>query len=401
MTGGEMAFTPLKSKRLPAVKSKRPDQRRTARCEISRGLILTLALATASTLSAAPEAPWRLRLSVATITATHPDLETLFRFPWITGSSCGPTARCNIWQVTWRINTWLQATALNQLPVQDRTLFEKVWPAPGDSHGITSLDYAVLANTAAFVSLTLQGKHSGGYPTPFTWAYSFDSATGLPLTLEDLFSSEGRQALNQDVRRQWKPMLMAALANETTDFLNDDEKASRRDYYSQCLEAILNDESAADTMVLEAGRLTLTRDCPFPRVARALNDLGQLSVSYSGETLKPWLNDYGHCLFEHEPDSFCPLPQRTSPHPGAYRGRVHQGEMISLIIGMGPDADQAAYSISDNRSLRPLEGRLTTPLELIGPDGQGRFLLEPDHNGTLRGSWKNPRGVTRPVHFSN
>ncbi len=60
------------------------------------GAFVLAALSVVSaTMQAQPPSPWPTRLSVAAITATPPDLETTFRFPWITDSSCGPTARCN------------------------------------------------------------------------------------------------------------------------------------------------------------------------------------------------------------------------------------------------------------------------------------------------------------------
>ncbi|MCU5781971.1 hypothetical protein MA04_01271 [Alcanivorax balearicus MACL04] len=362
-------------------------------------LVLAVMSAVSTTAQAQPPSPWPTRLSVAAIAATHPDLETTFRFPWITGSSCGPTARCNIGWIAWRINAWLQASALGQLPVDGRTAFERVWTSSGKPHGFTSLDFTVLAHTRAFLSLTVHGTQLNGYPSSFSHAYSFDTATGHPLSLQDLFTKQGLASLNQDVRRQWRPRLEAALKNETGASRDSDEMQSRQEYYTQCLEALLNDQTVADTMILEAAQLTLTRDCPFPRVAQALNDLGRLSARYSRDALQPWLNDYGRCLFERKSLSSCSLPRGRHPHPGIYRARADHGDLVTLVLGRSSDVDQSFYAESQAGPLHPLETTQDKSLKLTRPDGKAQFLLEVDQQGNLEGIWRRA-DVTFPVHFS-
>ncbi|KAF1070720.1 MAG: hypothetical protein GAK45_00718 [Pseudomonas citronellolis] len=280
-------------------------------------LLLPALLALAGSASAA--------LSIETISATSQD-GTQYRFPKVAGDSAAAS----------NINTWLQAVELHKLPGRyDKVAFEAIWPQ-GDSHmGVTELDYALVANQPGFLTLTVNGEYTSAGLNDFSNTYSFDTRSGQPLQLADLFSSDGLQWLQQQTLAQRSQRIRNFLDGKGSDpdeALDDDAEAAaqQRELYQQCLQSLPDSSLDYDGLQLSKDQLSLVHDSCGSHADQPIDVLGDFTNRWTFAELREHLSDYGRCLLV-EARGDCQRAPGTRT-VGVWHGQLDARLPITLVL---------------------------------------------------------------------
>lgn len=291
-----------------------------------------------------------------------------------------------------RINTWLQVSELQKLPGHYRkSPFEDMELKPGDTTGVSSLDYTVQSNTPGYLSLQVQGEYDAATVNTYSFTYNFDARTGRSIMLSDLFTPAGLEKLRAELRASRRQQIDAYLAQlpQPGDTQDDPaETEAERQMYSACRDTVAHDDLASDELTLGKDKLQLSMDCATTHYEQAVEDgLGPLQDSYAFAALREQLSDYGRCLLL-ERREHCPQPPRTLA-AGLWHGSLGGRYPITLAYGL-PGAD--GYFYDKFGQFIPLEGGLQADGSLrldenpdSGPKAEFRLRLQPD--GSLKGDW--------------
>lgn len=294
--------------------------------------------------------------------------------------------------VVQRINAWLQVSELQKLPGHYRkNPFEDMETRPGDSTGVTRLDYTVLSNTPGYLSLQVQGEYDSATVNTYSLTYNFDAHSGRSIALSDLFTPAGLEKLRAELRASRRQRIDAYLAQlpQPGDAQDDPaETDAERQMYSACRDTVAHDDLASDELTLGKDKLQLSLDCATTHYEQAVEDgLGPLEDGYAFAALRDRLSDYGRCLLL-ERREHCPQPPPTLT-AGLWHGSLGGQYPITLAYGL-PGAD--GYFYDKFGQFIPLEGALQADGSLRlrenpdrGPKAEFHLRLQPD--GSLKGDW--------------
>jgi len=238
--------------------------------------------------------------------------------------------------------------------------------------GTTSLDYSVLDQTPTTLSLEIVGEYMGAYPSTGRRRYVFDLNTGRPVQLGDLFSSEGMARFSKRVIRERVAMIERAIAHP--DSMRVNEKSSgevsdlelQRQQYEECSDGLAKDGLAYDSFVLADGKLKVLRECSFPHVIQALDDIGEMEHAETYAALSHDLNSYGRCLLIDKKTN-C-RPASNDLHAGVYRGKLDGRTSITLMMVADYSSSYSPFYFYD---------RYGTPIGLVlSRPGLGKVRLE-------------------------
>ena len=347
-------------------------------------------------------------MRIESLAATRPDLDAAtYRFPVVVGDGA----------VAQRINTWLQAVELHKLPGRYRkTAFEDIWPTEG-WQGTTSMDYEVVSNLPGFLSLVVSGEFMGAYPSQGASAYNFETASGFPIRLTDLFSGNGLATFRQRVSEARTRRIDAFLAGQTVPDsrasgtgasdglrISDDAETAeeQRSIYTDCRDSVAEADMAYDQLRLGRDELTVIRGHCAAHVNQAVDDLWDFENSYPYADLTPLLSDYGRCLLiDRRTD--CPA-RRQGLDRGVLHGRLGGRYPITFVVQRVYDDGSigAAYFYDSQAKYIELQGQK-------GADGSYRFTERPESgveavfdlhlrpDAGLSGSWTQKGKPSLPV----
>jgi len=355
---------------------------------LARGLSsCALALAAAGALHAAP-------LEVTSLTQTAPGkTPPIRRFPFVSGLDAHVSTRIN--------NLLFIETFEVPAPVHTsyglREVGEEVW-----QHQPT-IDFQVQRNDARLFSVLLSAEGCGAYCESYTTPYAFDAASGRHLSLEDLFTPAGRTALAS----QLKSANLAAIQSEIRRLQNEEASARQRKLppsedrtaalkmYAECAQFRQSPDygTAQGKLQIQPQALVLSLERCSNHALRALDNLGEFSLRFSPDQLKPWLSAYGRTLLLGETASFTPS---AGPWGQVLQGRVGAKLQVTLYLGtLNPDGSlSGSYFYDHHRKPIALSGHFdasTLTLTLTETDSketpQPRMVLTPQAEG-LRGHWE-------------
>ncbi len=354
---------------------------------LARGLSsCTLALATAGALHAAP-----LEVTPLVQAAAPGKTPTVRRFPFVTSVDGRGAARIN--------NLLFIESFEVPAPVHAsyglREVSEEVWQRQPE------IDFQVQRNDARIFSLTLSAEGCGAYCEGYTTPYAFDAASGRHLSLEDLFTPAGRAALGG----QLKSANLAAIQSEIRRLQNEDAGARRRKQppsqdrtaalkmYAECAQFRQSPDYGAvqGKLQIQPQALVLSMERCSNHALRALDDLGEFSLRFSPDQLKPWLSDYGRALLLGEtPGTAAP----TTPWGQVLHGKISANMLVTFYLGaLSPDGTlSGSYFYDRYRKPIALSGRFEAgTLTLTEADSKEtpppRLVLTPQGEG-LRGHWE-------------
>ncbi|MBC7757052.1 MAG: hypothetical protein H7Z20_10535 [Bdellovibrio sp.] len=185
--------------------------------------------------------------------------------------------------------------------------------------GVSSLNYKVVLNDGKLLTLHTQGEFCAAYCEGFSSNYSFDTVTGRHITLQDLLTESGIQALKQKVyaarvatmqqtiKRSQKQSLKKTVKHKKTN--DDDEFEHDAEdeilLYQTCLtenaethkdEMKSGDLHELDYFSIDANSVSFTHERCSNHAARALDQIDEFKNSYTFQSLKPFLTPYARYL---------------------------------------------------------------------------------------------------------
>ncbi|KVE96381.1 hypothetical protein WJ01_11140 [Burkholderia vietnamiensis] len=293
-----------------------------------------------------------------------------------------------------RINDWLQVSEYGTLPGH---------PLGLDPTTTTSLDFNVTAQTTNYLSLQLNGEYMGAYPSSASTEYSFDLRTGDLIALDDLFTRAGLLAFRERVRADRLRQMDGVIASlkHHPSGANHDLDDEKLGFYTDCQESLTGHDLTNDQLSLREDDLVLSMENCANHANLALDDLFNYDSRYSFSTIKPWLNDYGHCLLIDR-KSTC-VNAIKQPSHGVLRGTIDTHYPITLIFGSRKGNN--GYFYDKYGELIPLDGgpddvggyRFTEQLK-DGSTATISFKRRPD--GSYIGSWTQEKtGKTMAVNL--
>ena len=319
----------------------------------------------------------------------HPVNNEYFSFPYITDST----------DAAIRINTWLHGTILETLPGKyQHSPFEKIWPKNRSGQGVTTLNYLVYANNNKYISLDITGEYSGTYTSPFSVIQNFDAQSGQPITLADIFTSQGFKTLQQLAIKQRTALLNNFLTSLDTTDRNDAEQYYR---YRDCLSSVKNDDLVHDKLLLTNNSLKIIRSSCSSYSVNAYDPFGDFENEFGFEQLRPLLNEYGKHLLSSASDSKYMWSGKNGIRIGLYRGAIDRQQPVSIFVeriyGDGSVRAFCYYDKAGKRIDLQTERKPDGSYEFreIGPDQKtitGIFRLKYDRSFHLEGDWYTPDG---------
>lgn len=287
--------------------------------------------------------------------------------------------------------------------------------------GVSSLDYKVLLNNGKLFTVQTEGEFCGAYCEEFDNSYSFDVATGRHITLQDLFTYEGLQALTKKVyaarvaamqqtinRLQNQPTkkpVMRKHANDDDEFeLNAEDQIL---LYQTCLtenseahkdEIKSGDHHELDYFSIDAKGLTFTHACCSNHAERALDQIDQFKNSYTFQYVKPYLTPYAKYLLLNDAAKFA--------QPNDITGQVYYGSIgqapITLLINSPNSYDsllRANYFYDKYRRPIELSGTGNNWTEINSTEKPQPTIKGTWQGGALTGQWQG-NGKTLPFKIA-
>jgi len=321
------------------------------------------------------------------------------KLPFVTGGPPGVAPRINA--AVWR--ALLDGAVAPTAP-------GKTWTPPADKlpQGTTSLAYTaqlIPADAPRLLALDFSGEGCGAYCEEFAQTHVFDLRDGREVVLGDLLTVEGFAAvghrLDAERRRAYQKQLrelQGALRSAHKGKKDaDDDTADRVELDRTCLEQVASQPSTPWWLVGEVfsldgrGGLALTKGRCSNHAARALDDVGDITVRIPAADLRPWLTPYGLAVLRQEGDA--------PPPSAAFDQRALHGTLGGMPITMkleplreGADT-RGSYAYDKYRTPIAIVVRRDGS-QVLGTEqttSQGRFDLTIS-GGTLAGTWADKDG---------
>lgn len=282
--------------------------------------------------------------------------------------------------------------------------------------GVIALDFKVNRNDAAVLEIEFSAEGCGAYCENYTTVADFDVRSGRAISLDDLLTPGGKVTVANKMLKHRNKLYLAqihelkklrikqlAVAKKTgkkDDLEDTDERIALNE---SCLKPDLISDAEADESMrygkqfkLPArGGIVLIAERCSPHVTRALDDVGEVSLTLTLKDLRPALTTYGKALLQG---------QRRLPPPPSMFNKVFHGKLGGSAVTVmfkesygsyGPEASfddsfSAAYYYNKYHKLIPLTGVRTgkqiTLTEDINDQEKATFKLERDKTG-LSGTW--------------
>lgn len=337
-------------------------------------LAATLLLSTASAFAAGETAP----PTVTTITAARA-IGGVHRLPML---DAGPPAHR-------AINLFLASAVLRTVPGKDPASAFAALP-----DGLRAVDGIVTARTARLLSVRVDLFEANRIRHPRSIGYSFDLASGRPVTQADLFAPEGYGRLRQRVAIA-RTQRVQALQQAADAQPGNDDLAEASALYADCLDTLRADTLTDDALFISGDRLALEQgDCAAVDYLD-FDFLRPLRVEIPLAALRGDLNDYGRCLLLGEGETPCPAAAKDGPQPGTYAGTIGTRK-VEVIFERRYDGDRISGAFVMQGDYHRLEGRTQrdgkAKLYQTGATADDlicEFTVFTAADGTIQGTWRS------------
>jgi NifU-like protein involved in Fe-S cluster formation len=286
--------------------------------------------------------------------------------------------------------------------------------------GIDSMNFDVKRNDGRIFSVSVERDGCGASCEEFSTFYNFDLSTGKRFDSTDVINENGKAKIVRMMDRQ-KEKLYSNMIKELESDLKraeQEEKHSRQpriasgdikqriDLNKWCLEQVTRHmEDSSRNLSEEFDSLPFflpneksvrfTYEHCSSHADRALDDVGDISLTIPNEKLRGLLTDYGKYLLLGEDQ-----PKRgPSPYDVFLHGKIGQSAMTIRIST--PEKDRpysAVYYYDSYRHPIYLSGKMDGSKLVLSSSTEETFELT--QNGTsFSGQW-HKQGKQLPVHFA-
>lgn len=287
--------------------------------------------------------------------------------------------------------------------------------------GVSTLGYTILLNNGKLFTLQTNGEFCGAYCEEFDNSYSFDVGTGRHITLQDLFTDAGLQALIKKVyaarvltmqqvvkQRHNQPVKKLVNPKGARDYVEFEPNAEDQILlYETCLaenseahkdEIASGDHHELDYFSIDAKGLTFTHARCSNHADRALDQIDQFRNNYTFQSLKPYLTPYAKYLLLGDATKFA--------QPNAITGQVYYGNIgqapITFLIKQPEGYDRAlrgVYFYNKYRQPIELSGTGNTWTETNSDDKPQPTIKATWQGDALIGQWQGG-GRTLPFKMT-
>lgn len=231
--------------------------------------------------------------------------------PWVSGGAPGVARRIN--------NTvWREMLDGAPAPTQPGKTFTP--PADQLPQGTVSLEYSAELIPPArprWLSLDFTGEACGTYCEEFTLTRVFDLRDGRQLSLGDLLTDQGFAAVGRRVNaqrrsayRQQVRQLQAALRSAPADQKDrESDDADRLALNEECLRRVASEPSTPEGLQSHSFKLHSNKALVLSigrcsnHASRALDDVGEITVTIPAASLKGSLTPYGRAVVLRQGDN--------------------------------------------------------------------------------------------------
>ncbi|MFY2561012.1 hypothetical protein ACN469_25650 [Corallococcus terminator] len=278
-----------------------------------------------------------------------------------------------------------------------------------DLAGLAGQTFKVSRNDARLLTIQFNAEGCGAYCETYSVAYSFDTQTGRLLQPQDLFTRAGVQALAVRMRKEKQRLYREQIAQRKKELKTArkqkaesetiDDLEERIAFNSECLAGQEGD--ADDALVktfiderweFKAEDARWTSERCSNHASRALDDVGNVSLSLPYASLRPHLTAYGKSVLLGE----------GKPVAGGVSGQVLRGRLGKqpVVMVLEKQSDNSVSGVYFYEKYRK-------PIELGGQEEGGKFDLEErDADGNpvarlqlevgkngLRGEWQGKQSL--------
>ena len=234
------------------------------------------------------------------------------------------------------------------------------------------------ANNARVFSMIIMTSYAAAGLHIDRRQYHFDSRTGAPINMNNLFGAEGQSKLKKALHKSWKAAIKTAA---------EDKNESRSSEYKDCLANDKNSEVEPERMIIiDQGIQFWAGSCLEGTTYDFEADRGQGPHTYSLGQLLPMLTPYGFSLF---------VDKSTAPLQTLLHGTVDGKYPISVTLLPGKDPGTIGGMLVYDRIGEPLriDGTMAGnqfKFHEMDPAGNPVSDIEVSWNGTkLTGSFIN------------
>ncbi|MFZ2268805.1 MAG: hypothetical protein WAV95_14615 [Azonexus sp.] len=283
--------------------------------------------------------------------------------------------------------------------------------------GTASLDFSVRHNDGRVLALEINTEGCGAYCEEFRQYFSFDAQTGRFLLIDDILTSHGLSEIGRrffaERKRQYRQQIRnlrreLAQAHKTGKRKKDDieDTEFRIALNEDCLtpfqempgDAALRNALRSTRFVLTGQGLEFTAERCSNHASRALDDVGEVTLTLGLKDLAALLQPYGRYLLTGEGDAAAPV----ALHGQVLHGKVGSAPITLRINPLNDDNSfSGLYYYDKYRKPIPFSGKKTGKrLEFTEEAAQGEagsFTLSQDAAG-LSGSWQR-QDKTLPVRL--
>ncbi|QSQ13884.1 hypothetical protein [Myxococcus landrumensis] len=283
-----------------------------------------------------------------------------------------------------------------------------------DLAGLASQTFAVTRNDARLLTIHFHAESCGAYCETSSVAYSFDPQTGRLLNPRELFTPAGALALTQRMRKEKQRRYRAQLS-QTEKALKSarkkkaaDEKLAdleeRISFNRACLDQLdqdaeepLSASSFNDRWEFKSGTAVWTDERCSNHAMRALDDVGNVSLSLSYPSLRPYLTAYGKRMLLGEGQA-----SSNDVFGQVLHGLIGESPVVMVLEKEDGDSVSGMYFDKNHRKPLLLSGEVTgAKLEMQELDADGNptanVRLEFGDN-RLHGHWVG--NTTLPMKLS-
>lgn len=260
-------------------------------------------------------------------------------------------------------------------------------------YGTMSLGYQILTNNHSIFSIVFHDETVSAYPDYHTYYYTFNSATGEIISLEELFTTAGLKHLknhtnsifNENIKRNYQNFW---------DELSEVERQDQVDYLFQLTECNANHEilkfGVRDTDFL------VEKDRCFPHVIQAHDVSWSCEVPFK-KLYSDDLSEAGKTLLV-EKQPFKSTTSHLNKEVITLHGKIDGKYSFNMYLERSGDLIRAEYWYTKFGNVIDLGGEITEHgIELQEADG--KFIISLNSNNTLSGAWYDKDEKAHPITF--
>lgn len=277
--------------------------------------------------------------------------------------------------------------------------------------GTAAQEFQLTRNDDRVLTIVFSTEGCGAYCESYDQAFNFDARNGRLLAQEDLFVPTSLTAIAHRIGKererqytfQLKDLKKQLAAQQKAQAKQDilDDLRQRIEFNQECLEREKGKPRSTESLryvgfSLEGAGVAFSTSRCSAHVNRALDDVGEIIVTFTPGELRPWLTPYGRTLVLNQGDT----PPPASPFGQILHGQIGGAAVTVMLDRVNEDGSLSGRYFYDKYGrLISLSGKRSgNALELTeGSTDEDKAQLTLTVRGNaVTGQWQG-KGKSVPV----